>query len=76
MGNRTRGIYSKFKVERTDGATSEGGKHHLCAHFVLDLNCDKHAIPALKAYMESCKEEYPVLYEDLKEMLRRIGEAT
>lgn len=63
------GVYEKFKVERTDGRSEPGEKHHGCTYFVLDLNHDKHAIPALRAYAKSCAKEYPELAADLKRAL-------
>lgn len=64
------GIYRKFQVTRTDGSCAPGGKHHGCVHFVLDLNHDKHAIPAIKAYAESCRAEFPQLAADLDAFIR------
>lgn len=63
--DKTRGIYDKYIVNRTDGRDGIGDKHDCCDYFVLDLTHDKHAIPALKAYAESCEEEYPNLHNDL-----------
>lgn len=68
MGDKTRGIYQKFKVERTDGKSAPGEKHDGCQYFVLDTGCDPHAIPALLAYAESCKSEYPLLAADVRKM--------
>ena len=65
MGDRTRGLYSKFEVCRTDGSSEPGGKHHGCEYFVLDLTHDKHAAAALRAYAASCATEYPLLSADL-----------
>ena len=65
MGDRTRGLYEKFMVERRDGSSDPGGKHHDCEYYVLDLNHDKYAVPALRAYAEHCQAEYPALAEDL-----------
>lgn len=65
MGDKTKGLYNKFRVERVDGSSEPGGKHHGCEYFVLDLTHDKHAKAALHAYAESCKEEYPLLAADL-----------
>jgi hypothetical protein len=63
------GLYNKFKVERTDGGSDPGNKHENCKYFVLDLTHDKHITPALAAYAESCKEEFPVLSKDLKKIV-------
>ncbi len=65
MGDKTRGIYEKFRMERTDGKSEPGEKHACCFYFVLDIDHDRHAIPALKAYAESCKEEFPLLAADV-----------
>jgi hypothetical protein len=70
-GDKSRGLYEKFKVERTDGSSAPGGKHDGCGYFVLDASCDPHAIPALLAYAESCKPEYPALAKDLIAMAIR-----
>ena len=64
MGDKTRGIYEKFTVTRTDGTSAAGGKHHGCQYFVLDVGCDPHAIPALLAYADSCRADYPLLAAD------------
>lgn len=65
MGDPTRGLYGKFFVERTDGKSAPGQKHHGCEYFILDLDHDKHAIAALRAYYLSCRKEYPLLADDL-----------
>lgn len=65
MGDKTRGLYGKFYVERTDGRDKPGEKHHGCEYFLLDLNHDKYAVPALRAYAEHCQAEYPLLAKDL-----------
>lgn len=66
MGDKTRGLYGKFHVERTDGKSAPGEKHDGCEYFVLDLTHDPHAIPALAAYCISCDPEYPLLGRDLR----------
>jgi hypothetical protein len=65
MNTRDKGIYQKFNVTRADGRHAAGEKHEACDYFVLDLTHDRHAFPALLAYAESCKEEYPQLCEEL-----------
>lgn len=64
-GTMSRGLYEKFRVERTDGRSAPGEKHHGCRYFILDLDHDQHAAAALKAYAESCKATEPRLAEDL-----------
>ena len=61
----SRGVYEKFRVERTDGKSEPGQKHAKCRYFVLDIDHDKHAAAALKAYAEDCKDERPELAIDL-----------
>lgn len=69
MGDRTRGIYGKFDVRRTDGKSEPGEKHADCQYFVLDLDHDPHARAALLAYMKSCEMEYPLLAADIHALL-------
>lgn len=62
----TAGRFEKFKgIERTDGQSAPGQKHHGCDYFVLDLTHDPHAMPAIKAYAASCRADYPQLAADL-----------
>lgn len=61
----TRGLYDKFRVERTDGKSTPGERHDGCEYFVLDLTHDPFARPALIAYAAACGIEYPRLSEDL-----------
>ena len=69
MGDNTRGLYGKFNVERVDGKSATGEKHDGCEYFVLDLTHDPHALPALRAYVESCRGDYPLLANDLFKIL-------
>lgn len=70
MGDRSRGLYHKFeKITRTDGTSGPGRKHDGCDYFILDLTHDPHAAPALLAYIDSCRPDYPMLADDL---LRKI----
>lgn len=61
------GLYEKYRVERCDGSSEEGGKHEDCRYFVLDLTHDPHAAPALRAYAKSCATDYPMLAFDLRQ---------
>ena len=63
--DRERGIYRKFRIERTDGRSDPGKKHEHCEYFVLDLSHDEFAVPAIRAYAEACKYKYPTLADDL-----------
>lgn len=55
MGDKSRGVYEKFTVTRTDGKSEPGEKHDGCRYFVLDLDHDPHAVPAIAAYAYSCR---------------------
>lgn len=70
MGDRNRGVYQKFLVERTDGKSAPGQKHHNCFYFVLDCDHDPHAKAALEAYARSCKHEYPTLASDVQAIVQ------
>lgn len=70
MGDKTRGLYGKFYIERTDGKSEPGQKHHNCDYFVLDLTHDPFAWMALAAYSRACEKEYPLLSADLDEKIR------
>lgn len=67
---RNTGIYDKYMVVRADREDRPGYKHFGCSLFVLDLTHDPHAIPAIRAYVESCRDEYPVLARDLENLIR------
>lgn len=73
MGDKTRGLYGKFHIERTDGKSAPGQKHEGCDYFVLDLTHDPHAAAALRAYADSCAVEYPFLAADLYDKLKAKG---
>lgn len=64
------GIFQKYDVRRTDGSSGPGGRHEHCAYFVLDLEHDEHAIPALRAYARSCAKSRPELARDLTAIVR------
>lgn len=59
------GIYNKYEVRRTDHRDDPGQKHATCAYFVLDITHDPHAVPALRAYAESCRMTHPQLAIDI-----------
>lgn len=67
--NAEQGLYEKFRIERTDGSHTHGGKHYGCQYFVLDLTHDQHARPSLIAYAKSCAATHPELSADLFKQL-------
>ena len=68
MPDVNRGVYKKFRVERTDGQSAPGEKHHDCEYFVLDTIHDPYARAALLAYAFACEERYPMLAADARRM--------
>jgi len=68
MNDAERGLYRKYKVERNDGSSGPGGKHEKCEYFILDLEHDKHAKAALKAYADSpAQKEWYKTYLPIRE---------
>lgn len=62
------GLYRKFEVHRTDGRDAPGEKHHGCYYFVLDINHDKYAAAALRAYADACEADMPELARDARDL--------
>lgn len=70
--------YNKFVVFRKDGGSLPGFKHEGCRYFVLDLDHDRLAVPALRAYAAEARlKGHPGLAVDLdqkaKELEQKIG---
>ena len=74
MSDQEKGLYQKYYVARVDESDDIGGKHFKCIHFVLDLTHDLHGRVALKAYAESCADDYPELASDLLLLLEKVEE--
>lgn len=74
--DKDRGLYCKYsRIERSDGQSAPGGKHHGCQLFVLDLTHDQHAIPAILAYADSCEADgFTALAADLRAIVRELRE--
>lgn len=70
------GLYTKFKVARTDGSSKPGKKHDGCRYFVLDVNHDPYAAAALRMYASACGREYPELAKDLYKLASESEELT
>lgn len=60
------GLFRKFEVRRVDGSDQPGGKHYGCRYYVLDLDHDKHAPAAMRAYAAACKDTHPDLAADIE----------
>ena len=63
-----KGIYGKYKVEKTDGSQMDPK----AIYFTLRLDTDPHGRLAVRMYIASCREENPELARDLEELLERI----
>lgn len=70
MGDKTKGIHDKFEITRVDGSSAEGGRHHGCDYFTIDMTHDPYAAPALLAYADACAKDHPLLAADLR---ARVG---
>ena len=68
-----RGLYTKYKVTRTDGRSRKGQRHEGCSYYVLDLDHDPYSIAALEAYSDSCAETFPALSDDIKRKVHEKG---
>lgn len=60
------GLYNKFEVKRVDG------KYPDHAYFVLDMDKDPCAKPALHAYATACFNTHPELANDIFRFLRGV----
>lgn len=76
MGDKSRGLYAKFKVRRRDNKdVMPGDKHYGCDYFVLDLDHDELALPALATYARTARAEgYNLLADDLEELIKERSE--
>lgn len=70
MGDKSKGLYGKFVVTRTDGSSNTDEKHDGCRYFVLDLDHDVLSRPAVAAYADAARSAgYEALADDLDEWL-------
>jgi len=72
---KRKGLYQKYWVSRTDGSSKPGKKHFGCRHFVLDVDHDPYAAPALRAYAQACKGVYPELAQELSAIASKLEAA-
>lgn len=64
--NPDTGVEPRYHVTRNDGRSVFGAKHYGCQYFVLDVtHADDHTRAALKAYADSCRDQFPELAADL-----------
>lgn len=62
----SQGLFAKFTIRRNDGSDLDGGRHHGCKYFVLDISHDPYAEAALLAYAQACRETHPQLAADIE----------
>lgn len=62
------GLYGKYRVEKNTTPGVFGGHY-----FVLDPLHDPHAIPALRTYIEACRDDNPQLASDLTAWIERTA---
>ena len=48
------------------------GERPLGKYITFDLEMDKHAVPAIRAYIKSCRKECPELADMLRDLLDDI----
>jgi len=60
-------VQPHFRVERK----FPSAKHKNCQYFVLDACHDRYAIPSLRRYKWLCLESYPMLANDLIQLINR-----
>ena len=65
VDQRAAGVYDKFEVRRRDGRDLPGGDREGSRYFVIDRDHDRFAGPAMRAYAEAARVEYPALARDL-----------
>ncbi len=66
------GLFGKFHVSRVDGRDAPGGDRHGARYLVLDLDHDRHAKEAARAYAEACEVDYPQLAQDLRAQIDNV----
>ena len=64
-----KGLFGKYRIVKGDGSPVDPK----AVYFTLRLDTDKHARAAIRAYVESCREEQPELARDLEQVLRKLG---
>lgn len=71
------GLYNKFKMlERTDGQSRPGGRHHGCRYFPLDLTHDEIARACAISYAQRIEKTNALLAADLRRAVAEIEAKT
>lgn len=64
-----KGLYGKYVIQKRDGTPVDPR----AVYFTLRVDTDRHARAAIRAYIESCREEEPELAADLERVLRETA---
>lgn len=70
MENEPKGLYPKYKIVKTDGTPMDPN----AKYFTVRIDTDRHARAAVRAYIESCRDENPELAMDLEEVLEGLSD--
>lgn len=62
------GLYGKYEIRKKNGEPVDPN----AVYFTLRIDTDPHAVAAILAYIESCREENPNLAGDLEQLLRDL----
>jgi uncharacterized protein YegL len=68
MEREPKGLYPKYKIVKTDGTPVDPKAQY----FTVRIDTDRHARVAVRAYIESCREENPELARDLEKVLSEV----
>ena len=63
-----KGLYGKYEIKKTDGTPVDPE----AVYCTLRLDTDPHARAAIRAYIESCRDEEPDLARDLEKVLQQF----
>ena len=64
-----KGLYGKYIIQKANGEAIDPK----AVYFTLRIDTDPHARAAIRAYIESCREEQPELARDLERVLREVS---
>lgn len=74
--DRNRGLYRKYEVRKVIAQRDQRGEMGqvlvpITGEYFVMRETDPHAIAAINAYAQSCKDDYPTLAVELTDMAHR-----
>ena len=63
-----RGLYGKYIIQKANGEAIDPK----AVYFTLRIDTDPHARAAIRAYIESCRDEQPELARDLERVMEEL----